>query len=133
MQFGYDEDRPVLRDFDLSIAAGERVAIVGATGAGKSTVLNLLTRLYEIGGGSIELDGVDIRQIARQDLRRRVGVVTQDVLLFSGTILDNIRLGRPDATDEEAIAAADELGLGEIVKRFPGGYRAPVAERGRNL
>ncbi|MEO0478582.1 MAG: ABC transporter ATP-binding protein [Planctomycetota bacterium] len=131
--FGYDPSRPVLSGFNLRVAPGERVALVGATGAGKSTVLNLLTRLYEIDSGAIRLDGADIREMARQDLRRRVGVVTQDVFLFSGSILDNIRLARPDTSDEEAIRAAEELGLGEIVKRFPNGYYEPVAERGRNL
>ena len=131
--FGYDPEQPVLVDFDLVVAPGEKVAIVGATGAGKTTILSLVTRLYEIQAGAIRLDGVDIREMTRAHLRRRVGVVAQDVFLFNGTILDNVKLGRTDVSDADAIAAADQLGLGEIVARFPGGYREPVAERGRNL
>ena len=93
----------------------------------------MLTRLYEIQGGAIRLDGVDVRDMARSDLRRQVGVVAQDVFLFRGTILDNLKLGCPDVTDEDALAAAAELGLDDVVRRFPAGYREAVAERGRNL
>lgn len=131
--FGYRPDQPVLAHFTLDIPAGATVAVVGPTGAGKTTLLSVLTRLYEIQSGAIRLDGVDVREMARADLRRQVGVVAQDVFLFRGTILDNLKLGCPDVTDEDALAAAAELGLDDVVRRFPAGYREAVAERGRNL
>lgn len=131
--FGYDPEQPVLREFSLVVEPGEVIAVVGATGAGKTTLLNVLTRLYEIQSGAVLLDGVDVREMERADLRRQVGVVAQDVFLFRGTILDNLELGCPDASDADAIRAAGALGLDDVVKRFPGGYREPVAERGRNL
>ena len=127
MTFGYRPDRPVLSGFTLDIPAGATVAVVGPTGAGKTTLLSVLTRLYEIQGGAIRLDGVDVRDMARSDLRRQVGVVAQDVFLFRGTILDNLKLGCPDVTDEDALAAAAELGLDDVVRRFPAGYREAVA------
>jgi ATP-binding cassette subfamily B protein len=133
VSFAYRPDTPVLEDVSFEIKAGETVALVGATGSGKSTILSLLTRLYELEHGAIELDGVDVRGIARADLRRRVGVVPQDSFLFHGTILDNVRLGHPGISDAEAIAAADRLHLDEIAARFPGGYHEAIAERGKNL
>ena len=126
-------NEPAVRGLSFTIEPGQHVAIVGATGAGKSTILSLVTRLYEIDEGAIRLDGVDVRKMARPALRRAVGVVPQDVFLFRGTLLENILLGQPEATEDEAIAAARELGLDEIVARFPRGYHEPVAERGRNL
>lgn len=131
--FGYGEDQPVIRDLSFEVAPGERVAFVGATGAGKTTILKLLTRLYDVQSGSISLDGVDIREFALGDLRRRVGIVPQDVFLFSGNILDNIRLGHPEIDEQSAQRAADELHLDRIVARLPGGYREVVRERGSNL
>ena len=131
--FGYDPESPVLKNVSFGTKAGEKVALVGATGAGKTTILSLLTRLYELDSGQILLDGVDIRELSRMELRRQIGVVPQDVFLFQGTILDNVRLGQPQITDAEAILAADQLHLDEIVRRFPGGYREPIAERGKNL
>lgn len=131
--FGYAEDTPVLSEISFRVAPGERVALVGATGAGKSTVLKLLTRLYDVSEGRICLDGVDIRDFELAALRRRVGMVPQDVFLFEGTILDNIRLGKPEVTEEAAIAAATRLHLDKLVERFPGGWHEPVRERGRNL
>ena len=133
IHFEYNKDKPVLRDISFQAKAGESIAIVGATGSGKSTLLNLLTRLYEPQEGQILVDGVDITQAPRTDLRRRIGVVPQDVFLFQGNILDNIRLGHPNISDAEAIRAADKLHLDEIVARFPGGYFEPLAERGKNL
>jgi ATP-binding cassette subfamily B protein len=131
--FGYSDSTPVLSDISFRVAPGERVALVGATGAGKSTVLKLLTRLYDVSSGRICLDGVDIRQFELAALRRRVGMVPQDVFLFEGTILDNIRLGKPEVTEEAAITAATRLHLDKLVERFPGGWHEPVRERGRNL
>lgn len=131
--FGYDSKEPVLEDVSFEIAPGESVAILGATGAGKTTILKLLTRLYDIQGGTIELDGVDLREYALKDLRGRVGIVPQDVFLFAGDLIENIRLGHPEVSVEQAVAAADRLHLDEIVKRFPGGYNELVRERGANL
>ena len=131
--FGYKGGGPVLKDLSFEIQAGESVAILGATGAGKSTILKLLTRLYDVQEGTIELDGVDIRDLDLSSLRRAVGIVPQDVFLFRGDILENIRLGHPEVSEAQATAAADGLHLDRIVKRFPGGYRELVRERGGNL
>lgn len=133
VSFAYDAEKPVLRSVDFALAPGERAAVVGATGAGKTTLLNLLTRLYDVDGGAVLLDGVDVREYALDDLRGHVGVVPQDVFLFEGDVLENVRLGHPEISDEAALAAARELGLDEVVARFPGGYREPVRERGVNL
>ncbi|MEM7199193.1 MAG: ABC transporter ATP-binding protein [Planctomycetota bacterium] len=131
--FAYEPGRNVLDDVSFEVGAGERVALVGATGSGKTTILSLLTRLYEIEHGSILVDGIDVRELPRRQLRRELGVVPQDVFLFRGSVLDNIRLGHPEITDDEAIAAANELHLDEVVARFASGYREPIAERGKNL
>jgi len=133
VSFGYDEAQPVLDEVSFRVAPGERVALVGATGAGKTTVLKLLTRLYDPQQGRILLDGIDLRDYHSRDLRKRIGLVPQDVFLFEGTILDNIRLGHPEVTDARAIEAATRLHLDELVARFPGGWHEPVRERGRNL
>ncbi len=133
VDFAYEPGEPVLKAVDFRVAPGERVAIVGATGSGKTTLLKLLIRLYDVQDGEILLDGVDVRAYALRDLRQRVGIVPQDVFLFAGDLLENVRLGHPEISDEEAIRAAEHLGLGEIVSRFPGGYREPVRERGKNL
>ncbi|RMH03797.1 MAG: ABC transporter ATP-binding protein [Planctomycetota bacterium] len=132
VSFAY-RGEPVLRELSFRVAPGERVALVGATGAGKTTVLKLLTRLYDPDEGRILLDGRDLREYPLRELRRRVALVAQDVFLFEGTILDNIRLGAPEIDDERARAAADRLHLDEFVARFPRGYQEPVRERGKNL
>ena len=133
VNFGYNPDSPVLTDLSFSVAPGERVAIVGATGGGKTTLLKLLTRLYDVQSGAIRIDGVDIRERSLNDLRSTVGIVPQDVFLFGGDILENIRLGHPEITEASAIESANSLHLDQIVGRFPRGYREPVRERGANL
>ncbi len=131
--FGYDEANPVLKGVTFEVRPGEKVAFVGATGAGKTTILKLLTRLYEVSSGSIEIDGINVKDYGLKDLRSRVGIVQQDVFLFAGNIIDNIHLGHPEIDDAAARAAADELHLDVVVSRFPGGYHEPVRERGKGL
>ncbi|NKX89288.1 ABC transporter ATP-binding protein [Nocardia coubleae] len=131
--FGYDAASPVLPEFDLDIPAGQIVALVGATGAGKSTLAKLLTRFYDPSGGTITLDGVDLRELADTELRRHVVMITQEAYLFSGTIADNIRLGRPSATDAEVRTAARAVGLDQFVGSLPDGYDTDVRTRGGRL
>lgn len=133
VKFSYVEGEPVLTDFDLRVEAGQKIAIVGATGSGKTTVVNLLTRFYEIDGGAILLDGVDIRDIPKAELRRSIGIVLQDTVLFSDTIRANIKYGRLDATDEEMKAAADMANADIFIERIPTGYDTQLAESGSNL
>ena len=130
--FGYDAANPVLKGLSFRIEPGERVAVVGATGSGKSTLLRLLSRLYDVQEGRITVDGIDVRRYAQRDLRSRIGVVTQDVFLFEGDVLENLMLGGV-IEQSKALEAARALGLDRIVERFPGGYRELVRERGRNL
>jgi ATP-binding cassette subfamily B protein len=132
VEFGYREDRPILSDVSLKIRAGETLAIVGATGAGKSTIIKLLPRLYELSGGSLRIGGVDVRAMDKRALRRRVVVVSQDVFMFSGTLRDNIALGQPDVTDARILEAARRVGADRVIERRPGGLDAPVVERGAN-
>ena len=133
--FAYDPraTRPVLDDLSLHLAPGEILAIVGPTGHGKSTLVQLLTRFYEPQRGTVRLDGHDIADLTQSDLRKHVGVVLQDNVLFSGTILDNLRLARPAATDDELIAAVRELGADEVLERLPLAYRTPVGAAGSRL
>jgi ATP-binding cassette, subfamily B, bacterial len=130
--FGYNTTR-VLPEFDLEIPAGQVVALVGATGAGKSTLAKLLTRFYDPSGGAITLDDVDLRRLVDVELRRHIVMITQEAYLFSGTIADNIRLGRPDATDAEVAAAARAVGLDAFVGGLPDGYATDVRTRGGRL
>ncbi|MEV0543919.1 ABC transporter ATP-binding protein [Nocardia salmonicida] len=132
VSFGYNATS-VLPEFDLEIPAGQVVALVGATGAGKSTLAKLLTRFYDPTGGVITLDEVDLRHLADAELRRHVVMITQEAYLFSGTIADNIRLGRPDATDAEVAAAARAVGLDAFVAGLPDGYATDVRTRGGRL
>ena len=131
--FAYQEEDWVLKEIDLEISPGERVAIVGHTGAGKTTLTSLLLRFYDVRQGSILLDGIDIRQRELRELRRQFGIVLQDVHLFSGTIASNIRLGSKSITDEEVAAAAATVHLDELVRQLPKGFEEEVGERGANL
>ncbi|MGV9611877.1 ABC transporter ATP-binding protein [Nocardia xishanensis] len=124
---------PVLPEFSLEIPAGQVIALVGATGAGKSTLAKLLTRFYDPSGGTVTLDGIDLRRITDADLRRNVVMVTQESYLFSGSVADNIRLGRPDATDAEVHAAARAVGLYDFVVKLPEGFGTDVRKRGGRL
>ncbi|MFM8330356.1 MAG: ABC transporter ATP-binding protein [Candidatus Methylumidiphilus sp.] len=135
VRFAYDPHalKPVIHNLDLHVPAGEVLAIVGPTGHGKSTLVQLLTRFYEVQQGSVSIDGLNVRDLAQSNLRRHVGVVLQDNVLFSGSILDNLRLAAPTASDEELIAAARELGADEVLERLPHGYRTEVGPLGAHL
>ena len=131
--FAYNEREPVLSDFSLEIPAGRTLAIVGSTGSGKSTLIKLLLRLYEVDRGRITLDGIDLRELDLEGLRRSIGLVSQGVFLFHGTVADNIRYGKPDATVEEVVAAARVAEAEEFIDRLPQGYNTIVGERGERL
>ena len=133
VSFGYEEGTVVLEHFDLHVAAGEKIALVGPTGAGKTTVVNLLTRFYDVNNGSVAVDGYDVRDVTLKSLRRGIGVLMQDPFIFKGSILDNIRYARPDATDGECIAAAEKICADRVANRFPEGYHAQLGERGEGL
>jgi ATP-binding cassette subfamily B protein len=133
IRFGYDRQFPVLKGMSLHAKPGETVALVGPTGAGKTTIINLLTRFYDIDSGEIFIDGYNVRQLKKRDLRRHLGIVLQDTFLFSGSVLDNIRYGRLDATDEEVMAAARLANAEGFIHRLPQGYATPLSERGSNL
>lgn len=135
VRFAYDphSPTPVIDQLDLHISPGEVLAIVGPSGHGKSTLVQLLTRFYEAQSGAVKLDGIDVRDLSQRDLRRNVGVVLQDNVLFSGSILDNLRLAAPDADDARLIAAARELGADEVLERLPHQYRTEVGPLGGHL
>ena len=131
--FGYDSDRTILKNIDLHAKLGEKIAFVGSTGAGKTTIANLLNRFYDIQEGEILYDGIDIRKIRKDDLRRSMSVVLQDTHLFSGTIEENIRYGKMDATKEEVIAAAKLSNADSFIRRLPQGYQTVLNHDGGNL
>ena len=131
--FGYLPDTPIIKDMSLEAKAGEIVALVGPTGAGKTTIINLLTRFYEINGGSITIDGRDIRDIRKADLRQQLGLVLQDTFLFSGSVMENVRYGRLDASDEEVIQAARMADADHFIQQLPRGYQTQLSERASNL
>jgi ATP-binding cassette subfamily B protein len=133
VDFGYGELRDVLHGFDLDVPAGTTVALVGHTGAGKSTIAKLLTRFYDPRAGRITIDGHDIRAVTQASLRRQLGIVPQEGFLFAGTIAENIAFGRPDATREEIAAAAAAVGADEFVDDLPDGYETQLGERGFRL
>ena len=131
--FGYSKEQPVLRDVTFSAHAGQTIALVGPTGAGKTTITNLLSRFYDIDAGTIRVDGTDIRHLRRTDLRRSLGIVLQDTFLFAGTVRENIRYGRLDATDEEVEHAAQLANAASFVRRLPHGFETPLSEAGGGL
>lgn len=133
VHFGYNPNEPVIKDISFSVDAGQTIALVGATGAGKSTIINLLTRFYEIDQGQINVDGVDIKDYTLAGLRGHVAVVLQDVFLFADTILQNITLGDPEITEEMVVEAAKEIGVHDFICSLPEGYHYNVKERGTTL
>ena len=133
VDFGYTPDKPVLHNISVYAEPGQKVAFVGATGAGKTTITNLINRFYDIADGKIRYDGININKIKKSDLRRSLGIVLQDTNLFSGTVMDNIRYGNLDATDEECIAAAKLAGADGFITRLPDGYATELSNNGANL
>jgi ATP-binding cassette subfamily B protein len=133
VDFEYEEGKPVLRDVSVYAEPGQKVAFVGATGAGKTTITNLINRFYDIADGKIRYDGININKIKKADLRRSLGIVLQDTSLFTGTVMDNIRYGRLDATDEDCRAAAVLAGADDFITRLPEGYNTVLTNNGANL
>jgi ATP-binding cassette subfamily B protein len=131
--FAYHDRAPVIQNLSLHIGAGKTIAIVGSTGSGKSTLVKLLLRLYEVQGGTITLDGIDLQQLRLRDLRRAIGLVSQDVFLFHGTVRENIAYGTFDATHASVMAAAEIAEAHEFISRLPQGYDTIVGERGQKL
>jgi len=133
VSFGYVPGQPVIRNMTLEAKAGQTIALVGPTGAGKTTIINLLTRFYEVNEGNITIDGRDIRGVSKSDLRQRLGIVLQDTFLFADTVMENIRYGRLDATDEECIEAAKLADADHFIHQLPQGYETRLSERASNL
>jgi ABC-type multidrug transport system fused ATPase/permease subunit len=133
VRFSYVSERPVLPDLSFSVPAGQTIALVGTTGAGKTTIAKLIARFYDPTAGSVTLDGVDLRDLSQSELRRHVVMVTQENFMFDGTVADNIRFGRPDATDEAVRLAAAAVGADRFVDALPDGYDTDVAKRGGRL
>ncbi|HHX62168.1 MAG TPA: ABC transporter ATP-binding protein [Epulopiscium sp.] len=133
IHFSYDEDNPILKGIDLEVKVGERIAVVGSTGSGKTTLINLISRFYNIDKGHIYIDGYDISKVTIQSLRRQMGIMMQDSFIFSGTIMENIRYGKLDATDEEIIEAAKLVRAHEFITSLEDGYHTVVNERGDRL
>jgi ATP-binding cassette subfamily B multidrug efflux pump len=131
--FEYEKGVPVLKHVSLHASRGDTIALVGPTGAGKTTIVNLLTRFYDINGGKITIDGKDIRRVRKDELRRSLGIVLQDTFLFADTVMENIRYGRLTASDEEVIAAARLANADQFIHRLPQGYQTVLSERGSNL
>ncbi|MBQ6892986.1 MAG: ATP-binding cassette domain-containing protein, partial [Clostridia bacterium] len=133
VDFEYEEGKPVLKNVSVYAYPGQKVAFVGATGAGKTTITNLINRFYDIADGKIRYDGININKIKKSDLRRSLGIVLQETNLFTGTVMDNIRYGRLDATDEECISAAKLAGADDFITRLPNGYDTMLHNNGANL
>jgi ATP-binding cassette, subfamily B, multidrug efflux pump len=133
VSFGYRPDSPVIKEMSLEARPGETVALVGPTGAGKTTLMNLLTHFYEVDAGQISIDGLDLRKIRKNDLRRQLGLVLQDTFLFSGTVMENIRYGKLQASDEQVMHAARLAEADHFIRQLPEGYQTLLSERGSNL
>ena len=133
VHFGYDEGKEVIHDVSLYAKPGQKIAFVGSTGAGKTTITNLLTRFYDINSGAITYDGIDIREINKKDLRRSLGMVLQDTNLFTGTIMENIKYGNLHASDEECIEAAKLANAHDFIEMLPNGYNTVISGNGSNL
>ncbi len=133
VRFGYSPDEPVIQNMTFDAAAGQTIALVGPTGAGKTTIINLLNRFYDVDGGAIRVDGIDIRQIRIDDLRRQLGLVLQDTFLFADTVMENIRYGRLEASDDEVIEAARLADADHFIRLLPLGYQTRLSERASNL
>jgi ATP-binding cassette subfamily B protein/subfamily B ATP-binding cassette protein MsbA len=133
VDFAYADGHLVLKDINLHATPGQRIALVGETGAGKSTIIRLLSRFYDVTNGRLTIDGYDIRQVTSDSLRQQMGIVLQDTFLFTGTVADNIRYGRLNATDDEVRAASIAVGADDFIRRMPDGYDAEVGENGSNL
>jgi ATP-binding cassette subfamily B multidrug efflux pump len=133
VHFGYQPNTPIIKDMTMEAKAGETLALVGPTGAGKTTIINLLTRFYEVEGGKITIDGTDIRDMGKAYLRRQLGLVLQDTFLFSDTVMENIRYGRLEATDEECIEAAKLAEADYFIRQLPQGYQTSLAQRASNI
>jgi ATP-binding cassette subfamily B protein len=133
VDFAYVPSIPVLKDISFHAEPGQTIALVGPTGAGKTTIINVLTRFYDIQDGVVSIDGNDIRTIKKDDLRKQLGIVLQDIFLFTDTVLDNIRYGRLEASDEECIEAAKLANADGFIRRLPQSYHTPLSERGANL
>ena len=131
--FGYEEDKVILDRISLYAKPGQKIAFVGSTGAGKTTIINLINRFYDISGGSITYDGIDVREIKKESLRRSLGIVLQDTHLFTGTIANNIRFGKLDATDEEVRQAAVLANADSFIRRMPEGYDTWITGDGQGL
>src|SRR5690606_11493515 len=133
VQAEYVKGEPVLRGVSFSAEPGQTIAIVGPTGAGKTTIINMLPRFYDVTGGAVRIDGHDVRDVKLNSLRKQIGLVLQDTFLFSDTVMNNIRYGKPDATDEEVIAAAKMVEADTFIERLPDGYQTVLGERGSGL
>jgi len=133
VSFGYLPNQPIIKNVSLEAKAGQTIALVGPTGAGKTTIINLLTRFYEVNEGRITIDGRDIRNISKSDLRQKLGIVLQDTFLFADTVMENIRYGRLDATDKECIEAAKLADADHFIRQLPQGYQTRLSERASNL
>ena len=133
VDFGYTDEKMVLHNVDIDAKPGQKIAFVGSTGAGKTTITNLINRFYDIQDGKIRYDGININKIRKSDLRRSLGIVLQETNLFSDTIMENIRYGRLDATDEEVIAAAKLANADDFIRQLPDGYNTVIKADGGNL
>ena len=133
MTFAYDPEKVILKNVSFEVKPGQTIALVGPTGAGKSTVVNLISRFYDVNGGAVKIDDHDVRDVKLRSLRKQMSVMMQDSFIFSGTIMDNIRYGKLDATDEEVMEAAKAVHAHDFIMEMPKGYMTEVSERGSSL